>query len=86
MQHQHASQASPATPAQARYDGWVGLFDGTSTEGWRCYNATGIGAAWQVEGGNLHLHASPQPDGGQASVGGDIVFDREFGDCHLDLE
>lgn len=80
-----ADSRAAAQPA-ARNDAWIRLFDGSSTDGWRRYNGSGIGAAWRVEDGALHLRASGQPDGWQTRDGGDIVSDREFENFHLSLE
>jgi len=63
--------------------GWVSLFDGKSTAGWHTYNKTGVGDAWKVENGVLHLDAASKKSGAQ---GGDIVTDEEFENFHLKLD
>ena len=62
-------------------DGWISLFDGKTTAGWHTYNKTGIGNAWKVEDGTLHLDAAAKKT--QSAVGGDIVTDEEFENFHL---
>lgn len=69
----------------ASADGWVSLFDGKSTAGWHTYGKTGIGKAWKVENGVLHLDAASKKEW-QTAEGGDIVTDQEFEDFHLKLD
>lgn len=69
----------------ASTDGWISLFDGKTTNGWHTYNKTGIGSAWKVEDGTLHLDAAAKK-APQSATGGDIVTDQEFEDFHLKLE
>lgn len=80
-QNQSTMQSSENNNATA--DGWISLFDGKSLAGWHNYNKTGVGGAWKVEDGVLHLDASAKKAGQQ---GGDIVTDQEFEDFHLKLE
>jgi hypothetical protein len=65
-------------------NGWISLFDGQSTKGWHTYNKTGIGNAWKVENGTLHLDAAAKKQ--TQAEGGDIVTDEEFDNFHLKLE
>jgi hypothetical protein len=58
-------------------EGWVLLFDGVSTEGWRNFNGEGLNPQWQVEDGALTLTG-----GG----GGDIVTLEQFENFELQLE
>ncbi|RYZ46764.1 MAG: DUF1080 domain-containing protein, partial [Chitinophagaceae bacterium] len=69
----------------AAADGWISLFDGKTTNGWHTYNKTGIGSAWKVVDGTLHLDAAAKK-APQSATGGDIVTDQEFEDFHLKLE
>jgi hypothetical protein len=71
--------------SQAEIDeGWVLLFDGESTDGWRGYNLEVFpDSGWTVEDGNLKcLHSGT----GEAGAGGDILYDKKFGNFHLKLE
>lgn len=70
---------------QATSDGWISLFDGKTTTGWHTYGKTGIGKAWKVVDGTLHLDAASKKEW-QTAEGGDIVTDQEFEDFHLKLE
>ncbi len=70
---------------QAEIDeGWVLLFDGKTTEGWRGYNMESFpDSGWTVEVGTLKcLHAGT----GEAGAGGDILYDKKFRNFHLKLE
>ena len=65
--------------AQEEADGWMLLFDGVSTEGWRGYGRDGMPpGGWSVENGELVGHAS-----GGDMEGGDIVTVGEFTDFDL---
>lgn len=68
-----------------KQNGWISLFDGTSTKGWHSYGKQTAGSAWKAENGELHLDAS-QKNGWQIKDGGDIVSDEEFENFHLKLE
>ena len=61
-------------------EGYVLLFDGKTTEGWRGYQKDHVPAKWKVEEGTLHLN--PKADGD----GGDIMIDKKYSDFHLKLE
>ncbi len=76
--------ASVLTEAEVK-DGWVSLFDGTSTKGWHKYGTNTIGAAWKVVDGALHLDAS-EKENWQIKNGGDIVSDEEYENFDLKLE
>jgi hypothetical protein len=80
--------AAPATPpaeeasanvlsAEEQVEGWVLLFDGESTDGWRNFNAEGLNPQWQAEDGTLTLTG-----GG----GGDIITAEQFENFELQLE
>lgn len=68
---------------KANADGWVKLFDGKTTKGWHTYNGEGVGEAWKVENGALHLDAAAKKSGAK---GGDLVSDEEFGNFDLKYE
>jgi len=57
--------------------GWQLLFNGKNTAGWHTYGGKGVGAAWQVEQGALHLNV-PNRIGNKAENGGDLVTDVVF--------
>jgi hypothetical protein len=82
-QNRSTMQSSENNNAAA--DGWISLFDGKTTNGWHTYNKTGIGSAWKVVDGTLHLDAAAKK-APQSATGGDIVTDQEFEDFHLKLE
>jgi len=62
-------------------EGWQLLFDGTTTAGWRGFNAKEPLTGWIAEGGCL------KSLGRGGDIGGDIVYDKEeFGNFELVLE
>lgn len=61
-------------------DGFVLVFDGKSTDGWRGFQKDHVPAKWIVEDGTLHFN--PQADGD----GGDIMIDKKYSDFHLKIE
>ncbi len=65
--------------------GWIALFDGVSTNGWHSYGKSGVGQAWKVEDGAIHLDAAAKKTY-QTNGGGDMVTDKEFENFDLKLE
>jgi hypothetical protein len=65
-------------------EGWILLFDGETTDGWRGYNKEAFpDTGWYVENGTLHcIHSGL----GEAGLGGDIIYDRKFSDFHLKVD
>ncbi len=61
------------------------LFNGQSLEGWRGYNRDDVPSRWTVEDGCLKFNGS---GGGEAQEldGGDIIFDRKFGNFKLTFD
>ena len=70
--------ADPAPAKQTAEAGWVTLFDGKTTQGWRGLGRKEFPKGWDVHDGCLH-HI---PKGG----GGDITYDQAFGDFELVFE
>jgi hypothetical protein len=66
-------------------EGWILLFDGKTSNGWRGYNKTTFPAGWQVVDGTLYCKASGRGEAGAAN-GGDIIYDKKFKDFDLKLE
>lgn len=69
-----AFAAENTLSAKEKTEGWVLLFDGKTTHGWRSYKKTEVGQQWQVIDGVLTLTA-----GG----GGDLVTDRNYANFEL---
>ena len=67
-------------------DGWMLLFDGETSNGWRGYKKDVFPRAWEVVDGSIHIIGSGQGEIG-ADEGGDIIFaDKTFGNFHMKLE
>ncbi len=75
----------PNQLTQAEIDeGWVLLFDGETTKGWRGYGLMAFpDSGWTVKDGNLIcLHSGT----GEAGAGGDVLYDKKLTNFHLKLE
>jgi len=66
-------------------EGWVLLFDGKTTNGWRSYQKQTFPKGWIVEEGAIKCNASGRGEAGSAD-GGDIVYNKVFSNFHLKLE
>ena len=65
-------------------EGWVMMFDGKSTDGWRGYNLPAFPEkGWAVEEGVLHVIGSSR---GEAGGGGDLLYDKKYRNFELSLE
>ncbi len=66
--------------------GWILLFDGKTSDGWRGYNKTGFPADWNIEDGAIHLKGSGNGEAGSVN-GGDLVYGKQkFANFHLKIE
>ncbi len=69
---------------KAKDDGFVSIFDGKTTTGWRKYDSTAFPVkGWEVVDGTLHCIESGT---GEAGNGGDIVYDKKLSNFELSLE
>ena len=65
-------------------DGFVPIFDGQTTTGWRGYNKPAFPEkGWEVVDGTLHCIGSGT---GEAGDGGDIIYDKKLTNFELSLE
>lgn len=66
-------------------DGYITLFDGKSTEGWRGYGKDNLPGRWSIDNGALKFTGA---GGGEAQEkdGGDIIFAHKFKNFILELE
>jgi len=65
---------------QEKEEGFVLLFDGTTSEGWRGYKKDVFPDRWIIEDGTLHFN--PEAKGSK----GDIIFDKKFSNFHLKID
>jgi len=71
---------------QEKKEGWKLLFDGKTLNGWHNYGTKGVGPAWQIDNGTIHLN-SPNRSGNKTPGGGDLVTDATFtGDYEFKIE
>jgi len=74
------AMAQNTLTATEKKEGWVLLFDGKSTTGWRTYNTKAAGPAWKVEDGSLTLNSEAK-DGR-----GDLMTDKTYENYEFTLE
>lgn len=66
-------------------EGWVLLFDGKTSEGWRGNNKDHFPGGWEIVDGTLHCKASGAGEAGSED-GGDIITTKEYSNFRLKLE
>ncbi|NNL30800.1 MAG: DUF1080 domain-containing protein [Gemmatimonadetes bacterium] len=78
------AQAHNTLTPEEEAAGWLLLFDGESTDGWRGYNQDAFPEeGWAISDGNLIVFAS---DGSEEGLGGDIVTERSFESFELTFD
>jgi hypothetical protein len=70
---------------EEKEQGFVQLFDGESTDGWRGYGKEGFPSGWIIEDGALKCNGSGRGEAG-SSEGGDIIYDKKFSNFTLRME
>src|SRR5210317_533737 len=79
-----AEQAPNTLSEQELADGWILMFNGMTSDGWRSHNGEAFPEnGWVITDGTLQVQGSGR---GEAGGGGDILFDRKFGNFELSLE
>jgi hypothetical protein len=69
---------------QEKAEGWILLFDGETTNGWRGYGLDTFPAqGWSIEDGAIVCSNSGK---GEAGFGGDIIFNRQFTNFKLKVD
>ncbi len=68
--------------SKEKNDGWVLLFDGTTTNGWHSYNKDFVEKNWKVADGALVMDTSLKDDNNQ----GDIVTDKSYKNYDLKVD
>ncbi len=74
-----------ALTQQEKDAGWVLLFDGKTSNGWRGVNKDHFPAGWQIVDGTIHCQGSGRGEAGSED-GGDILYDKQFSDFHLKMD
>ncbi len=78
-------KAKSSETKQAVTEVWTSLFNGSSTQGWRGYNKPAFPEkGWEIVDGTLHCIGSGAGEAGGS--GGDIIYDKKFGNFELSLE
>ena len=58
-------------------DGWITLFDGKTSDGWRGFKMDHFPSGWQIVDGSLQCIGSGRGEAG-SKEGGDIIYDKEL--------
>lgn len=66
-------------------EGWILLFDGKDSKGWRGYKKDHFPSGWEVVDGTLHCKGSGRGEAGSKD-GGDIIYDKKFSNFRLKLD
>lgn len=67
-------------------EGWLLLFDGETSSGWRGVNKDYFPNGWEVSNGTLHCKGSGKGEAG-AKDGGDIIYNnKKFSNFHLKFD
>ena len=67
-------------------DGYVFLFDGKTSNGWRGFNRSDFPSNWVIDDGALHMVGEKNMTDAQKQDRADIVFDQTFENFILKLE
>ncbi|OAV42823.1 DUF1080 domain-containing protein [Lewinella sp. 4G2] len=83
-----SSTAPAAAPeSAATEDDWTVLFDGSSLDGWRGYNAETMPPGWKIEGDVLTFDDGAKTSDAEYEGGKDIIYGaREFDNFELVLD
>ncbi len=71
--------------AEEAEQGFVLLFDGKTTDGWRGYSKETLPSGWIIEDDALKCNSSGRGEAG-AKDGGDIIYDKIYKNFHLKLD
>lgn len=78
----NAEEVMNALTAAEQEEGWILMFDGETTNGWRGYNKTAFpDSGWVIEDGTLKCLDREMGGGG-----GDIIYETRYKDFHMKLE
>jgi hypothetical protein len=69
------SQKANALTPQEKKEGWVLLFDGTTTNGWETSSGSPVPPGWEIKSGTLSAK--------KGAKGGDIISKNEYSDFDL---
>ncbi len=76
---------NPLLSSEEQKEGWVLLFDGSSTDGWHSYGGGPVGYAWKVVDGTLHYDGTAKKEK-KDTLPQDIVSNDEYENFDLKLE
>lgn len=77
------AQSAPSLSKKEKKDGWVLLFDGKTTEGWKGFKQAGVPGSWKIEDGALFLDTDAKKAG---ASGGDLITVGEYENYELQID
>lgn len=78
------AQTDNTLTAKEKNEGWILLFDGKTTDGWRKCNSTEMAANWSINEGAMKVARGEKAGHGQ---GGDILYgDKKFKSFELSID
>jgi len=77
--------AANSLSQKEKEDGWVLLFNGETSEGWRGFKKEAFPSDWKIDEGTIYMSASGRGEAGSEN-GGDILYDKMFKNFNLKLE
>ncbi len=83
QQSEESSESMSEAPAGD--EGWIVMFNGSTTDGWRGYDKeTFPSEGWVIDGDALKCEGSGEGEAG--GKGGDIIYDKKFKDFDLTFD
>lgn len=79
-----SSDMAGAKPKKLKKNKWVTVFDGTSFDGWRGYNKTGVPPKWIIEDGAMKITTTGRREGTEG--GGDLIYAIKLHSFEIELE
>lgn len=77
------AQSGPSLSKKEKKEGWVLLFDGKTTEGWKGFKKAEVPTSWKIEDGALFLDTDAKKAG---ATGGDIITVGEYENYELQID
>lgn len=77
------AQSTPKLSKKEKKEGWVLLFDGKTTAGWKGFKKAEAPTSWKIEDGALFLDTDAKKAG---ATGGDIITAGEYENYELQID
>lgn len=77
------AQSAPSLSKKEKKEGWVLLFDGKTTEGWKGFKKAEVPGSWKVQDGALFLDTDAKKAGASS---GDLITVAEYENYELQID